>query len=89
MESGCGSENDEFSMTHEFIGMMLGVRRAGISTAAGVLQRAGLISYRVGRMTITDPPGLEASACECYGFVRRASDRLFGREAGTRSEYWR
>jgi CRP-like cAMP-binding protein len=83
------ADGDEFPMTHELLGMMLGVRRAGISTAAGVLQRAGLISYRVGRMTIADRPGLEAITCECYGFVRRASDRLFGLKEGTRSEYRR
>ncbi len=83
------AEGDEYPMTHEFLGMMLGVRRAGITVAAGALQKAGLISYRVGRMRITDRPGLENSACECYGISRRASDRLFGREAGTRSEYRR
>ncbi|WP_159718767.1 Crp/Fnr family transcriptional regulator [Geminicoccus flavidas] len=83
------SEGDTFPMTHEFLGMMLGVRRAGITTAAGVLQKAGFISYRAGRMTITDRPGLESIACECYGIVRRATDRLLGRAAGTRAEYWR
>jgi CRP-like cAMP-binding protein len=83
------ADGDEFPITHEFMSMMLGVRRAGITTAAGVLQKAGMISYRVGRMRITDRPGLENSACECYGFVRRASDRLFGLQDGTRSEYRR
>jgi CRP-like cAMP-binding protein len=83
------SEGDEFPMTHEFLGMMLGVRRAGITVAAGALQKAGLISYRVGRMRITDRPGLENSACECYGISRRAFDRLFGLQPGARSEYRR
>jgi CRP-like cAMP-binding protein len=83
------NEGDEFPITHEFLGMMLGVRRAGISTAAGVLQKAGMISYRFGRMTITDRPGLESVACECYGISRRAADRLYGLEAGSRSEYRR
>lgn len=66
--------------------MMLGVRRAGITTAAGVLQKAGLISYRVGRMTITDRPGLENVACACYGFTRRAADRLFARNHEARGD---
>ncbi|HEX2525464.1 MAG TPA: Crp/Fnr family transcriptional regulator [Geminicoccus sp.] len=83
------AEGDEFPMTHEFLSMMLGVRRAGITIAAGALQKAGMISYRGGRMRITDRPGLESSACECYGISRRASERLFGLNAGTRGEYWR
>jgi len=83
------AEGDQYPITHEFLGMMLGVRRAGISVAAGALQQAGLIRYRAGQMTILDRPGLEASACECYGIARRASDRLFGRAAGTRGEYRR
>jgi CRP-like cAMP-binding protein len=72
------ADGDAFPMTHEFLGMMLGVRRAGVTVAAGVLQRAGFIRYRNGQMTITDRPGLESGACECYGITRRASDRLFG-----------
>ncbi len=83
------NDGDEYPMTHEFLGMMLGVRRAGITIAAGLLQKAGLISYRFGRMTITDRPGLESVACECYGIGRRASDRLFGLEEGSRGEYRR
>jgi CRP-like cAMP-binding protein len=83
------AEGDQFPMTHEFLSMMLGVRRAGISTAASVLQKAGFISYRAGRITIADRPGLESVTCECYGIVRRASERLFGRAAGARSEYRR
>jgi CRP-like cAMP-binding protein len=83
------AEGDDYPMTHEFLGMMLGVRRAGITVAAGSLQKAGFIRYRVGQMTITDRPGLESTACECYGITRRASERLFGRTAGARTEYWR
>jgi CRP-like cAMP-binding protein len=83
------AEDDTFPMTHEFLSMMLGVRRAGITTAAGVLQKAGFISYRAGRVTISDRPGLESVACDCYGVVRRATDRLFGRAVGARTEYWR
>jgi Mn-dependent DtxR family transcriptional regulator len=71
--------SDEFPMTHEFLSMMLGVRRAGISTSANALQRAGMIEYERGRMRITDRPGLESAACECYGIVRRAYDGLLGK----------
>ena len=81
------AEGDEFPMTHEFLSMMLGVRRAGISTAAGTLQKAGHIEYQRGQMKITDRPGLESVACECYGMVRRASDRLFGMPKGSRDTY--
>ena len=69
---------DEFAMTHEFISMMLGVRRPGVSLAAGVLQKAGLIRYVRGRMAVTDRPGLEAAACECYHVARREFARLLG-----------
>ena len=72
------SESDDFPMTHEFLSMMLGVRRAGVTVAAGALQRAGLIRYDRGRMEVADRPGLEAASCECYGVVRRACDRLLG-----------
>ena len=51
--------------------MMLGVRRAGVTIAAGVLQKAGFIRYHIGQMTITDRPGLESVACECYGIIKR------------------
>jgi CRP-like cAMP-binding protein len=76
------AEADEFPMTQEFIATMLGVRRAGISVAAGVLQKAGVIRYAYGRITILDRAGLEAAACECYGAVRRQYERLLGIPAG-------
>ncbi|MFC4169407.1 Crp/Fnr family transcriptional regulator, partial [Teichococcus aestuarii] len=72
------AEGDEFPMTHEFMSMMLGVRRAGVTVAARVLQKAQFIRYERGRLEVTDRPGLESASCECYGIQRRASDRLFG-----------
>ena len=69
---------DEFSMTHEFMALMLGVRRPGVTIAANTLQKAGLIQYGRGRITITDRPSLEAAACECYHVTRREFARLLG-----------
>ena len=78
------AEGDEFPMTQEFMAMMLGVRRPGVSLAAGVLQKAGLIRYIRGRMAVTDRPGLEAASCECYHTARREFMRLLGPGAATR-----
>jgi CRP-like cAMP-binding protein len=69
-------DGDEFAMTHEFLSMMLGVRRAGVTVAAGALQRAGFIHYAHGRMRVMDRAGLEAAACECHSIVQREFDRL-------------
>ena len=69
---------DEFVMTHEFLSVMLGVRRAGVTVAAGALQRGGFIHYDKGRMRIVDRAGLEAAACACHAIVRREFDRLLG-----------
>ena len=81
------SEGEAFPMTHEFLSMMLGVRRPGITVAAGTLQKAGFIRYEKGRIEVTDRPGLESVACECYGIVRRASDQLLGLPAGATGVY--
>lgn len=63
-------------MTQELIANMLGVRREGVTEAAGKLQRAGLIKYTRGHIEVLDRPGLEKSACECYGVVKLEFDRL-------------
>ena len=69
----------ELSMTQELIANMLGVRREGVTEAAGQLQSAGLIQYSRGRITVLDRAGLEARCCECYVVVKRESDRLLPR----------
>ena len=68
--------SNELTMTQELIANMLGVRREGVTEAAGKLQRAGLIHYSRGRITVLDRPRLQAQACECYGVVKREFDRL-------------
>ncbi|MBN8872836.1 MAG: Crp/Fnr family transcriptional regulator [Rhodospirillales bacterium] len=79
-------DGDSFPMTHEFLAMMLGVRRAGITVAAQALQRAGLIQYGAGRMQILDRPGLEAACCECYAVVEREFQRLLGPGTASRAQ---
>jgi CRP-like cAMP-binding protein len=63
---------DSFHVTQEFLAYMLGVRRVGITTAAGALQRNGLIEYRRGELTVLDRHGLEGAACDCYAADQRA-----------------
>jgi len=67
---------DELVMTQELIANMLGVRREGVTEAAGNVQRAGLIEYQRGRITVLDRAGLEARTCECYAVVKKEFDRL-------------
>ncbi len=67
---------NELIMTQELIANMLGVRREGVTEAAGNLQDSGLIQYSRGRITVLDRPGLEARTCECYAVVKRECDRL-------------
>jgi CRP-like cAMP-binding protein len=71
--------SDDLAMTQELIANMLGVRREGVTEAAGKLQSAGLIRYSRGHIAVIDRPGLEARCCECYGVVKRESDRLLPR----------
>ena len=63
---------DSFHVTHEFLAYMLGVRRVGITEAAGSLQRSGLIEYNRGTLSVLDRPGLEAMACACYAADRKS-----------------
>lgn len=73
---------NELVMTQELIANMLGVRREGVTEAALSLQRAGLIRYHRGHITVLDRPGLERRTCECYGVVRKEYDRLLGPAPG-------
>jgi CRP-like cAMP-binding protein len=69
-------ESNDFMVTQELLGQMLGARRSTVSVSAGILQRAGLIRYRRGHVTIVDREGLEAVACECYAVIREELDRV-------------
>lgn len=71
-------QSDEFPLTQEFLSDMLGVRRASVSVVAATLQKAGLIRYSRGAITILDRENLEASSCECYRIVKDEFDRLLG-----------
>jgi CRP-like cAMP-binding protein len=68
----------QLSLTQDLIAIMLGVRRSTVSIAAGMLQKAGVIRYQHGRITIMDRAGLEDAACECYEAVAGEYRRLFG-----------
>jgi CRP-like cAMP-binding protein len=70
--------SNELVMTQELIANMLGVRREGVTEAAGKLQKLGVISYSRGHITVLDRPKLEELCCECYTVVKRESDRIEG-----------
>jgi CRP-like cAMP-binding protein len=67
--------SDEFRLTHEFLGHMLGVRRVGVTKAARALQKGRLISYSRGKISILNQRGLEAASCSCYQLVKDMHDR--------------
>ena len=68
--------SDSFELTQEFLSHMLGAPRTSVTTAAASLRRAGLIRYSRGRITVTDPEGLEAASCECYQMVKQIADKF-------------
>jgi len=70
---------NRLTMTQELIANMLGVRREGVTEAAGKLQKLGVIKYQRGQITVMDRPRLEQLCCECYAVVRKESDRLLPR----------
>jgi CRP-like cAMP-binding protein len=82
VDRGCGSE---LVMTQELIASVLGVRREGITFAAGKLQQAGYINYRRGHISVLDRSGLERESCECYAVVRNETRRLLSRAPATRT----
>ena len=71
-------EGDQFHLTHEFLSIMLGVRRATVTVVMGMLHQAGVIEYTRGVVTVRDRPGLEAASCACYGLVAEEFQRLLG-----------
>lgn len=72
------AEGDTFPMTHEFLSMMLGVRRAGVTVALQAYRDSGVITYNHGTMTILDRAELETMSCECYRVIERETKRLIG-----------
>jgi CRP-like cAMP-binding protein len=78
--------SNEIHMTQELIANMLGVRREGVTEAAGRLQDAGLIHHHRGQITVLDRPGLERHVCECYAVVKRETDRLLSWKPGADSD---
>lgn len=69
-------QRDQFPITHKYLATMLGVRRAGVTIAAGTLQKSGIIRYTRGKMTILDRPALEKASCRCYETISGNRDRM-------------
>jgi DNA-directed RNA polymerase subunit N (RpoN/RPB10) len=78
--------SDTFPLTHEFLAMMLGSRRAGVSTALSILKKAGLIDHRRGNITVQNRAGLEHAACECCGAMTNELEKLFRKKQNFTSE---
>ena len=78
--------SNELAMTQELIANMLGVRREGVTEAAGKLQESGLIRYRRGHITVLDRPKLEKRVCECYAVVKKETERLLPKRTETSVE---
>jgi CRP-like cAMP-binding protein len=72
------AEGDDLQITQEFLALMLCVYRPSVSVVASTLQRAGMIRYGRGQVTVLDRAALEATACDCYAVVKRRFDRLLG-----------
>jgi hypothetical protein len=72
------ARSNAFHVTHEFLAQMLGVRRVGVTNAAGLLQKRELVTYRRGDLTVVDRAGLEAASCGCYRVVRDTYEHVFG-----------
>jgi Mn-dependent DtxR family transcriptional regulator len=68
------ADSEDLAFTHEFLAEVLGVNRKSVTLAAQVLQKAGLIEYRRGKMQVLDRPGLEKASCECYAVVKKRFD---------------
>jgi hypothetical protein len=78
LQSHDRARQDDFILTQEYLAAMLGAHRPTVSNSAGVLQRAGIIEYRRGKMHILDRPRLEEASCECYWIIRHHFERIFG-----------
>jgi len=75
------AQSDSFHVTQEFIALMLGVRRVGVTVAAGALQHRGLITYHRGELTVLDRVALEAEACSCYAADKQLYTEVMGHKA--------
>ncbi len=82
--TGDRTGKDKFFLTQEFLAYMLGVRRSGVTIAAGILSKAGLISFKRGNIRILDREGLENTSCECYAIIANEVESLLSTHALSR-----